>query len=166
MSVTDKVNDYLANRMSSAETADFELQLLEDKVLQAELEQHMVLKRSLQAIEADAKAADANPSVPEAFKLAPPPVIYVETMRGAESSLQLDAMPVLLAIDVGPNSAEAFTVKITSADAQTVQLETTADETFADDEGYVNVLVPKLAPGQYQCHIASSSIRKTIQLTS
>jgi hypothetical protein len=161
MSNTDKLSDYLANRMSAAETAEFELELLEDKGLQAELEQHMMLKRSLQSIE-----SEAAPEMPATFMLAQPPVVYVETMRGAEAALQLDTTPVLLAVDVGPNSPQSFRVEIRTADANASSPEVLTEETFADEEGYVNVMVPQLDPGEYQCQVRSAEFSKTIQLST
>lgn len=152
MSRTDLINDYLSNRLSLEEVESFELSLLDDKALHQEVETQMALKRSLISV-----STDSETSIPPELLLAHPPLVYVETMRGKPTPVNIKSESTLMAIDVGPDGIDEFTVELKSAASIIL-----SEVCHADDEGYLNILIPKLSPGAYDCSVQSSHLSKDL----
>lgn len=155
MNVLKRIDDYVANRLSPQELEVFEIELLTNSELQDQLSDHLALKHALTAI------TSKEASVPAELLVNKPPVFYVETMRGESPKLEIPCKPVLLAVDVGPGEHSSFKCEIHGNSKQFL-----SETTEADTEGYVNVLVPELAPGAYELSVETANLSRTITLSA
>lgn len=164
MSRLHQVNDYISNNLLADEIDAFEMQLLTDSELQAEVELQLKLKRALKNLShTDSETHVVDPLPVSASVYAQKNLVktvYVETMRGNTTKVEIFNEPTHLAIDVGPASGQSFTANIQQA--QTI---VHTELIQADDEGHVNLTVPALATGIYDCRVFSTQTSKTLTLS-
>lgn len=156
---TDQIVAYVQNKLNESERTQFELSLLTDKTLQASVKSELALRRSFKAIEETPETL--TKLVRDNVALGLPKVLYVETMRSHDAPVRLaSGEQRLLAIDVGPSPVDSYSISLRLGD------DMIQSETAADDEGYVNFMLPPLPGGEHYLEIIADNQQRTIKLTA
>lgn len=160
---TQKINDYVAGRLTGRALETFELELLSDIPLQEAVQE----LQDFTSVVHSANQAESSPAKVPAVPITPVKVVYIESMRRANPKPTI--IPVegsgksnstLVSIELGPTTCVDYDVNIRNSKAEVVYQE----HATSDTEAYLDLLMPNLDADSYSIEVKGPDGSRNFQV--